>query len=230
MNGNGSRPVPLLGDITLQCVQTMTHALDGGFAVTRVAGLPGEVQQRSGRPSHRIEIRGVLFGEKTADDLKALQEAAAAGTELTFAADIATALDLQRVVISSFRAVALAGHPHHVRYEIALAESPPLPPPAQLEAFGGLGGFGLGDLGFENDILGELEGLAGEVAGAVDTALEAVDQLQSLASLADLGGLALGGFLQPLGDWAGGVGRLGGRFQAAGRGVSDEFTREEPPS
>jgi hypothetical protein len=224
VNGNGTRPVPLLGAITLQYVQTMAHALAGGFAATRIAGLAGEVQQRTGRPSHRIEITGVLFGEKTADDLKALQAAASEGTELTFAADISTALDLQRVVITSFRAVEVAGQPHHVRYEIALAESPPLPPPAQLEPFGGLGDFGLGDLGFDEDLLGELENLAGQAAGAVDAAMDAVDQLQSLAGLADLGGLALGGFLQPLGDWTGGVGRLGGRFLEAGRGVGEAFT------
>ena len=34
--------------------------------------------------------------------------------------------------------------------------SPPLPPPAEVTPFGGLGGFGLGDLGFDPGALGNV--------------------------------------------------------------------------
>src|SRR4051794_9029397 len=115
---DGPRPVPLLGDISLEYVQRIEHALDGGFLATRIAGLPGELQQRAGRPSHRIRIRGVLFGETAAADLKKLQDAAAAGAELTFAADITTAVDLKQVVITSFRCADSAGHPGRFGYEL----------------------------------------------------------------------------------------------------------------
>jgi hypothetical protein len=214
------RTIPLLGATSLFAVQRLEHTLDAGFAATRVAGLPGEVQQRSGRPSHRIAIAGELVGERVSADLAALQAAAAAGDELPFASDITTALDLQRVVITSFRAVGLAGYPQRAQYELTLAESPPLPPPAQVEAFGGLGEFGLGDLGFDTDIAGDLQSLAGDVAGAVDNALNVIDQL---GALANLDGLELGGFLQPMDRSVAQVKDAAARFKDAARGLAEAF-------
>jgi hypothetical protein len=218
---NGTHSIPLLGDISLEFVQRMEHALDGGFVATRIAGLRGELQQRSGRPSHRIRIAGILFGEQTADALAKLQTAAATGAELTFAADISSALDLQRVVITSFRAVELAGQPDRFSYELYLAESPPLPEPAQVESFGGLGDFGVGDLGFDTDLLGDLEGLAGEVAAAVDTALDVVDQL---GALANVGSLDAGGFMEPMNQVVGNAGEIASRFKEATRGIAEVFS------
>jgi hypothetical protein len=218
------RPIPLLGDISLDCVVQVEHLLDGGFVPTRVVALAGEVQQRSGRPSHRVYLAGELFGEQAAEQLGTLQAAAADGAELTFAADIASALDLQRVVIARFRAAAVAGVPDRYWYELHLVESPPLPPPAQVESFGGLDDFGVGDLGFDTDILADLEAQAGELAGAVDGALEAVEQLQSLTQLA--GGLDLGdagGLLAPLETPVRSVGELGSDFRGAADDLGTAF-------
>ncbi|HLF78911.1 MAG TPA: hypothetical protein VJB57_15640 [Dehalococcoidia bacterium] len=213
--------VPLLGDISLQYVQQIEHTLEGGFVSTPIAGLPGDLQQRTGRPSHRIQISGVLFGAKAAEELGKLQDAAAAGKELTFASDITTALDLQRVVITHFRAIEVAGQPGRYRYGVALAESPPLPPPAQVEPFGGLGDFGIGDLGFDTDLLGELGDLAGEVAGAVTAAMDAIDTLSALASLGDIGGL--GNFMQPFEPVVRNVSDIASGFKNATRAVSELF-------
>ncbi len=132
MNGDDPRPVPLLGDISLQIVQRMQHAFEAGFIPTRIAGLPGELQQRAGRPSHQIYLQGLLIGHEASSELETLQLAAEEGEELTFSADITSALDLQRVVITSFQAQEVAGQPDRIRYAIRLAESPPLPPPAQV--------------------------------------------------------------------------------------------------
>jgi len=87
-----TRPIPLLGDISLSYVQQIEHSLDGGFTGTRIAGLDGEVQQRSGRPSHRVRIAGLLVGDSAKDDLGKLQKATQNGDELTFSADITSAL------------------------------------------------------------------------------------------------------------------------------------------
>jgi hypothetical protein len=216
------RSVPLLGDISLEFIQRMEHSLDGILAATRVSGLNGELQQHSGRPSHRILIRGVLYGEDAADTLSKLQSAAQTGNELTFSADITTALDLQKVVITSFRAVESAGHPGRFSYETGLAESPPLPPPASLDPFGGLGDFGLGDLGFDTDLLSDLQDAAGQVAGAIDAAMSIVNQLGALSSL---DGLSLGsGLLGPVSEKTGAIGEIGAKFGAALGDLTKAFT------
>jgi hypothetical protein len=221
-----SRSIPILGGISLELVQRIEHSLDGGFAPTPVAGLPGDLQQRSNRRSHRIDIAGVLFGDTALDDLKKLQDAAAAGGELDFSADITSALDLQKVVITEMRSVESAGRPNRFLYTLTVVESPPLPPPAQLGgigAFGGFGGlddFGVGDLGFDTDILGDLTSLAGDIAGAVNDALGVLD---ALGALANLGGLDVGGILDPLQGPIDRIGSLAPDMQNAVKSLSDAF-------
>lgn len=212
MSDPSARPLPILGDVTLTAVQRVDQSLDAGFHDVAVLGLAGHAQQRSGRPSHRIGIVGVLTGGTALDDLAALQTMAASGTETSFAADIVTALDLQQVVITHFTATELAGQPGVIDLTIELAESPPLPPPAQLSGFGGLDDFGLGDLGFDTDILGDLADLAGDIAGAVDGALDALDALGALAGLADFD---FDGLLDPVNGVTSAVGAIGDRLGTA---------------
>jgi len=202
-------PLPLVGDLPLSSVQQIDHTLDAGFERIGVPGLDGDVLQRAGRGSHSIWIRGVFSGEKALDDLGSLQGLTATGAEVTFSADITTALELERVVVADLRAQAVAGTQNLVTYEICLVESPPLPPPAEVSAFGGLDDFGLGDLGFDTDLMGDLASLADDVAGAVDAVMEAADQL---AALAALGSIDVGGPLQPLADTIGGVGQAASTF------------------
>lgn len=217
----GERPLPLLADVPLTAVQRVEHLLDGRFSPVAVLGLDGEVQQRSARGSHRIRLAGLLHGDTVADDLATLQDTAATGTEVIFAADITTALDLQRVVVTSFSAVQLAGQPGRVAYELELAESPPLPPPAQVSGFGGLDDFGFGDLGFDTDLLGDLSDLASDVAGAVSAAVDAVQALSALANLGELGGF--GSQLQPLQAVVEQVAAAGGRIGDAAAALGDLF-------
>jgi hypothetical protein len=212
--------VPLLGQITLPYVQRIEHLLDAGFERVRVAGLAGELIQRPSRRSHVIYLSGWIFGDTAAADLAQLQTAAAAGDELTFAADITTALELQRVVVTWFRAVETAGEPWRWRYEMVLLESPPLPPPAQVEAFGGLDDFGLGDLGFDTDVLGDVADLAGDIAGAAEAALDVVNQLDALGSLGDLAGT---GLLQPMDAPLGAATEAAGRVAEAARLLAEGF-------
>jgi hypothetical protein len=213
--------MPLIGDIALEAVQLIEHVQEGGFVSTRIAGLPGELQQRLARPSHRIRIAGLLFGDEALDDLGTLQQAAEDGDELTFAADITTALDLKKVVIASFWTQAEAGMPDRYLYEVELVESPPLPPPAQVSSFGGLGDFGLGDLGFDTSVLGDIADAASKVAGAVEQAIAVVDTLQALSKLGDLN--ISGGMLKPVEDAVSRVGKLGDAFKRAGAGLASVF-------
>lgn len=206
------RPIPLLGEVALTAVQRMEHMLDAGFASQNVIGLPGQVQQHLGRASHTIRLQGTLFGESYADDLAALQTAAADAAPLTFAADIVTALELNAVVVERFHVVESAGEYRQAHYEMLLREDPPLPEPAEVSGFGGLDDFGVGDLGFDTDIMGDLTDLAGDIAGAVEGALDAVAALEALAGLGDLG---FGGELQPLEESVARIGEAGAGFRDA---------------
>ncbi len=206
------RPIPLLGEVPLTAVQRMEHRLDAGFASQNVIGLPGQVQQHLGRASHTIRLQGTLQGDTYADDLAALQTAAADAVPLTFAADIVTALELDAVVVERFHVVESAGEYQQARYEMLLREDPPLPEPAEVSGFGGLDEFGVGDLGFDTDIMGDLTDLAGDIAGAVEGALDAVAALEALAGLGDLG---FGGELQPLEDSVARIGEAGSGFRDA---------------
>jgi hypothetical protein len=200
--------VPVIGDISLRFVQSIEHDLDSGFSATRIVGLDGGLQQRSGRASHCVRIRGLFIGDAASDDLGSLQKAAGAGAEVTFSADITTALDLQKVVITHFRALAAAGTPNRYSYELEVAESPPLPPPAQTSAFGGLGDFGLGDLGLDAGVLDSVSALADQAGAVSDLASSALGQVASLAGglLAGIGDLgAPSGLLQPLSGAVGSV-------------------------
>lgn len=218
-----SRAIPILGGISLNAVQRIEHSLDAGFAGTPIAGLEGDLQQRSNRRSHRIHLTGVLSGETALADLEKLQLAAAGGEELDFSADITSALDLQKVVITDMRSVETAGEPGRFLYTMLIAESPPLPPPAQLGGFGGLDDFGFGDLGFDTDILGDIADLAGDIAGAVNDALGVLD---ALGSLANLDGLQVGGILQPMQAAVDKLGSIAPSMQSAVKGLADAFSAE----
>jgi len=112
-----------------------------------------------------------------------------------------------------------------------LAESPPLPPPAEVSGFGGLDEFGLGDLGIDTGMLGDLEDLAGDiadmagdVAAAAEQALGAIETLSSLADLVASGGLDFGGMLEPLNNTVENMQGVATSFQEATRTLGGLFS------
>ena len=137
---------PMIDDLELKAVQQIRQETEQDFVRQRIAGLAGTLHHKLGRRSHRVSLCGMLLPETATDDLKKLQEKAASGDEVTFTADITTALEVQKMVIESFRAEQFVGPVGQIYYAIVLAESPQLPPPAEVSAFGGLGDFGLGDM------------------------------------------------------------------------------------
>lgn len=210
-------PTPMIDDVELKAAQCIRQETDQAFVSHRVAGLDGTVHQKLGRRSHRIVLEGFLLPDTAADDLKTLQEKAAAGAEVSFTADIATALNVDHMLIESLAVEQAVESGGGFAYTVTLVESPALPPPAQLSAFGGLDEFGLGDLGFDPGALADLAGdvldQAGSIADAVDGALSAVEQLASLASLADLSSLS--NPLTPLTDAVGELATVGASVGSA---------------
>jgi len=198
---------PMLDGIELKAVQVIRQEIEQDYRRHRIAGLDGTLHQHIGRRSHRVTLAGLLLTATAADDLAALQNKAAAGDEVTFTADIATALDIDRMVIEAFAAEQAVGVNGQTAYAIVLAESPPLPPPAEVGSFGGLGDFGLGDLGFDAGALGDLVSDIADQATSVmelaSAAMGAIDSLTAIASLGDLGDVA-----KPVTDALGAVSQL----------------------
>src|SRR5262245_17929574 len=128
----------MIDDLELTAVQSIRQESDHGFVALRIPGLDGNLHQKLGRRSHRVVGSGFLLPDTAADDLKSLQEKAAAGEEVTFTADITSALEVEKMVIASLAADQDVGRESQYAYTLELVESPPLPAPAQLEAFGGL--------------------------------------------------------------------------------------------
>ena len=216
----------MIDDLALTAVQEVRQESHQGFAAHRIAGLDGAVHQRIGRLSHRVELRGRLVPPTAAADLEALQQKAADGAEVSFTADITTALAVDKMVIESFSASQVVGPADQYGYAVVLVESPPLPPPAELSPFGGLDDLGFGDVGFDDlgGVLDEIADQAAAVTEAVDAALDAVDQVTALASLVD--GLDLSSLANPLKPLTDQVGSLAALGEPAGRlaGLLEDLT------
>jgi hypothetical protein len=208
------RPVPMIDDVALDYVTHARQRTAHRSLSLPIPGLDGDVQQVAGRASYEIEIAGVIVGEDAADKLSALQGKAGAGEEVAFTADIANALELDKVVIVAAEFSERAGTPRYYDYRLLIRESPPLPPPAELSPMGGLDGF---DLGFDTDLLGDIADMAGDLQDAIDQVAGALDTLQALAGLGNLG---LNNPLTPMQEQADRVGGAaagtGGAAQALG--------------
>jgi len=217
---------PMIDDVELKAVQHIRQEIDQGFVRQRIAGLQGTLHQKLGRCSHRVLLSGFLLPATATDDLRKLQDKAASGAEVTFSADITTALSVDKMVIESFTAEQQIGPAGQIAYALVLAESPPLPPPAEVSSFGGLADVGLGDLGIDGfdagalgDVLGDIADQAGAVMDAVDTALAAVEQLQALASLGDLANV--GNPVKPITDKVDELSELAPAVAGLARAVKD---------
>lgn len=214
----------MIDDVELDAVQWIRQETEQDYARHRIHGLAGTLHQRLGRRSHRVHLAGLLLPESAAADLESLQQKAAEGAEVSFVADIATALAVEKMVIESAAFEQAVGRVGQYSFRITLAESPPLPPPAELSGFGGLDGFG-DDLGFDlgalENIAGDVQAQAGAVMEAVDSAIDAVQQVAALANLADLG--SLGNPVKPLADKLGELKSVGdglGGLSAAVQGLT----------
>ena len=178
--------MPMVDDLALDYVTWIHHRTAPRAASLPVAGLEGDAQQMLGRTSHDVQLAGVMVGDEAHDSLTQIQKKAATGEEVTFHSDVTTALEVEHMIVVEAQFAETAGRPGHYEYFLNLRESPPLPPPAELDPFGGLGG--IGELGFEGlaDVLDDISDLANQVQGAIDAVNDAISQLEALTRLADL--------------------------------------------
>jgi outer membrane protein OmpA-like peptidoglycan-associated protein len=120
---------PMLGDLELQQAQQIEVDQDGDFAVHEVPALEGDFDQPLGRRGAAVTLSGVLTGAGVADGLKSLRERFRSAEPVPFAADIATATKLDKVLIEEMGVRELAGRPQRFEYAFRLREFTPPPPP-----------------------------------------------------------------------------------------------------
>lgn len=104
----------------------------------RVASANGSVLKDSGREAMRIALEGEIVGETAKDSMASLRSKYETGEPLSFASDLTTLTQVQKVLIEELRIYQLAGEANHFHYSLALreyVEPPPSdqPPPSQVQ-------------------------------------------------------------------------------------------------
>jgi hypothetical protein len=187
----------MLGDVELRAVQHVTTLERRALVEHAVPGMAGSAFQDLGRPSARLQLQGVLFGEGSRADLEKLRTMFQAAEPVSFTADITTATQIVDVLVDDLRVVEVAGRPNTFAYAVVLRESPPPPPPQDPLA------------GLNTDIVSQAQDLFDQATSLASV----VGALTSIPSFGDptvpLGGLldsvadvtsGLTGTLSPLGD------------------------------
>lgn len=141
----------MLGDLELQQVQRLETEGDQLLVAHRVPGLEGDFLQGLGRRGARIALTGVLSGAESRESLKDLREKFRAAEPVPFVSDIATATQVDEVLIEEMEVREIAGKPERFEYAFALREytpppaeeteeppPPPPPPPEPVEETGTL--------------------------------------------------------------------------------------------
>jgi hypothetical protein len=166
----------MLDDINLPLVEDIRTYEDRAWVALRIPGKDGAAHQDFGRRPAHIRISGRMLGADSLADLETLRGKFQAFEPLSFTADIATATEIQKVVIDDLRVIEMAGRPQQYQYILFLIEFlPPPPPPAPLQA---------PDLDAD-DLFGDITDLLDELPdlGALD--LDLVNPLPPLMGLVD---------------------------------------------
>ena len=139
------------------------------FIELAVPGREGSLFQDVNAAPTRIAIRGSLFGDQDRNQfLQDVRSRFRDGQPLTFVADIVTATSIQYMLVETLRVAQSGTQPDELEYVIVLRESPPPPPPPSP--------------------LGAIDsGLLDQAASFTDTVTGALDVIDTLGSLPDLG-------------------------------------------
>lgn len=118
---------PVLGEIELQQVQRIETDADQVWTQHSIPALEGDFFQGLGRKATWVKLSGVLSGAEVQTGLDDLRQKFYAAEPVAFAADIATATQLDQVLIEEMGVRELAGKPSRFEYAFTLREFTPPP-------------------------------------------------------------------------------------------------------
>jgi hypothetical protein len=131
-----------------------------------VPGLNGEYVQDLGRPSVRIRVQGIFYGDDAADRLKTLRGHLLDRQPVDFLCEVTGDGYFTQVVVDQLQVAQRAGRPDEFDYVCTVSEYVPPPPPPS------------------DSLLGDLDaGLLDEAAGLMDDVQNAISEVAGLASL-----------------------------------------------
>jgi hypothetical protein len=131
-----------------------------------VPGLNGDYVQDLGRPSVRIRVRGIFYGDDASDRLKELRGHLLDRAPVDFLCELTGQGYFSQVVVDDLEVAQRAGRPDEFDFACVVTEYVPPPPPPVTSP--------LGDLD---------TGILDEAASLMDEAQNALSQVAGLASL-----------------------------------------------
>jgi hypothetical protein len=160
---------PVIGDWEIPRIQAIQSLEHRSFVELEIPGRVGSLFQDMNTKPTRIGIWGSLYGDETRNEfLEELRGKFGEGEPVTFVADIVTATEIQYVIIETLNMAENADQADQMDYFIVLQESPP--PPAPSDPLGGI----------DSDLLDQADGF-------LDSATAALDVIDTLGSVPDLG-------------------------------------------
>ena len=190
---------PVIGQWEIPRIERIQTLEERRIARLPVPGLLGDIQQDLGAASLTVEICGSLHGDESRDDfLQSLRESFRAGDPVSFAADITTASELDRVLIDELQLEEVNDAADSFHYRVVLREyvEPPAPPPpvddlgldlgVDLDSLAavGLAGLNLPDLlGGVPDVANPVPPLQGALQAVQSATSQVPDALQGLAAV-----------------------------------------------
>jgi hypothetical protein len=130
---------PMIGTYEVPGIQRIGTIEDRRVVEIPVPGLAGSYHQDLGSGAVALRIEGTLAGDDARDGfLGAVRPIYTAGDPVDFVADITTATQVQKVLLTDLAVVEVAGSADTVRYAIVLHQHVDPPPPATDNGFGDL--------------------------------------------------------------------------------------------
>ena len=137
-----------------------------------VPGLSGEYVQDFGRPSVRIHVRGIFYGEEASDRLGTLRGHLNGRTPVDFLCEITGQGYFTQVMLDHLNVTQRAGRLNEFEFECLVTEYVPPPPPPAASPLAALDAGILDEAaGLMDDIqngLAQVAGLANLLSGAAD--------------------------------------------------------------
>ncbi len=120
---------PMLGELELPQVQVIDTSEKRAWVEHQPPGMEGSWFQNMGRNPTDFLLHGIATGTDAFAFVEKLDRLFRAGEPVEYVADIATATQIDQVVIDSLAIRELAGKPEHYEYALSLREFHALPAP-----------------------------------------------------------------------------------------------------